>query len=377
MTADILDLAVRQGFEPPRGPYFLSHSVGLLAKAALDGFESGFVRPWKAGDAAAWDHWLAAIERFRASLAPLIGADAQDICPQTNISSALTKILFSLPERARRKRIVLTSDDFPSAGFVLGQARRLGYELHMIPGGARLADPAAWATAIRDDVQLVLATHVFSNSAVLAPAAEIAARARERGVFSVLDIAQSAGAVPVDLASWAPDFAVGTSVKYLCGGPGAAFLWARKEVARRAAPLDVGWFSHEAPFEFDIGDFRYADGALRYWGGTPSVAPYALAAGACRTLADVGVAAIHAHNQALLTRLAEGLPPSAIISHAKAGERGASLIARPRDADAAMRALDAAGIAYDRRAGGVRVSVHLYTSTDDVDALIKALRAGA
>src|SRR5207249_8661704 len=91
----------------------------------------------------------------------------------------------------------------------------------------------AWTPAFQDDVQLVLATHVFSNSSVLAPAADIARRARERGVFSIVDIAQSAGAVPVHLEAIQPDFALGTSLKYLCGGPGAAFLWTQRETAAK------------------------------------------------------------------------------------------------------------------------------------------------
>ncbi len=372
MRADLLDLAVRQAFEPPAGRYFLSHSIGLQPKAAAEAHQ-GFAEPWRRGDAAIWDHWLAAIARFRERLGPLIGATPADICPQTNISSALTKILFSLPERARRRKIVLSEDDFPTVGFVLAQARRLGYEVQFLPGGARLADIAAWSPAFQDDVQFMLATHVFSNTAVKAPIGEIGARARERGVFSVFDIGQSAGALPIDLDAWRPDFAVGTSVKYLCGGPGAAFLWTKPETAARCAPMDVGWFSHEAPFEFDIRDFRYAEGAQRYWGGTPSVAPFAVAGAGSATLSEIGIDAIFAHNQSLLSRLIDGIPKSALLSHGEAGERGSSAIVRARDVPAAGRALADAGIAHDVRSGGVRVSVHLYTSQDDVDALLKAL----
>jgi selenocysteine lyase/cysteine desulfurase len=368
-----MTLAARALFRMPEGGYFLSHSVGLQPLAAPAALEEGFLEPWRGADAATWDEWLAAIERFRRALSPLIGAAPLDICPQTNISSALTKIIFSLPERARRKKIVLTEDDFPTVGFVAAQARRLGYDLLLLPGGPRLADPDAWTPAFHDDVQLVLATHVFSNTAVKAPLADIARRAHERGVFSVFDLAQSAGAVPVDLSAWSPDFAVGTSVKYLCGGPGACFLWTRKETAARCSPLDVGWFSHEQPFEFDIRNFRYAEGAARFWGGTPSVAPFAVAAAGLKTLGGIGVEAIYEHNQELLTQLLGALPPAALLSHGKAGERGSSAVIAARDADAASAALTAAGLHHDRRKGGIRVSVHLYSSREDVEALIFAL----
>lgn len=360
-------------FHRPAGRYFLSHSIGLQPKRAIDAFDAGYAEPWRRGDGAAWDHWLAAISRFRSALAPVIGAKQDDICPQTNISSALTKIIFSLPERARRTKIVLTEDDFPTVGFVAEQARRLGFELVFLPGGPRLADIDAWAPAFHDDVQLVIATHVFSNTAVMSPAAEICARARGRGVFSVLDIGQSAGTAPVDLGTWRPDFAVGTSVKYLCGGPGAAFLWTEAETAARAMPLDVGWFSHAEPFAFDIHDFQYAEGAARFWGGTPSVAPYAIAAAGAALIGEAGVDAVFAHNQGLLTRLVEALPQGALLSHAKPGERGSHVIISVKDAGDASAALSSAGVMHDTRLGGVRASVHLYTTEDDIDALVAAI----
>lgn len=361
-------------FHRPAGRYFLSHSVGLRPLRTDAAVEAAFVEPWRRGDGRAWDAWLPAIDRFRTALAPLIGASADDICPQTNVSSALSKILFALPERARRRKIVLTEDDFPTIGFVLAQARRLGYELVFLPGGPRLADIDAWAPAFHDDVQLVVVMHVFSNSAVRTPVAEIAARARRRGVFCVLDIAQSAGAVPVDLSTWGADFAVGTSVKYLCGGPGAAFLWTEKDTAARCTPLDVGWFSHAEPFAFDIRDFRYAEGARRFWGGTPSVAPFAAAAAGAETLAETGIEPIFAHNQTLLDRLLAALPNGAALSHTRAGERGGHVIIGVQNPATASAALSAEGFAHDRRMGGLRFSVHLYNTADDIDALVDALR---
>lgn len=373
MSATLDIAAARAAFRPADGRYFLSHSIGLAPRNVEAHAAAGFLDPWMKGDGAAWDRWLAALDRFAAGLAPLIGAAAAEICPQTNLSSAFTKILYSLPERARRRKIVLTEDDFPTMGFVAAQARRVGYELLFLPGGARLADIDAWTPAFNDDVQLVLATHVFSNSAVRAPIAEIAARAHARGVFSVLDIAQSAGVIPIDLKAIRPDFAVGTSLKYLCGGPGAAFLWTGAETAARAAPLDVGWFSHERPFEFDIRDFRYAPGAARFLGGTPSIAPFAVARAGAEAIARFGVEAIEAHVQRLLGRLIDAVPATALLSHGRAGARGAHAILAVADADAASAALEAARIRCDRRMGGLRFSFHLYNDDSDVEALVAAL----
>ncbi len=360
-------------FNKPQGPYFLSHSVGLLPLSARARLEQSFVAPWAAGDGEIWDFWLAAIDGFQRALAPVIGARAEDICPQTNISSALTKVLFSLPVVDGRTKIVLTEDDFPTVGFVAAQAERLGLEPVFLKGGARLADPDAWAPGFADDVHLLHVTHVFSNLGLKAPVADIVARAKAKGVITVVDVAQSAGAVDVAAVDWGADFVTGTSVKYLCGGPGACFLWVNPEIAPRTAPADVGWFSHENPFEFDIRRFAYAPGAKRFWGGTPSVAPYAVAAAGADLIAKEGVAAISAHNQKLIDRMIAALPEDAFLSHIKEGERGCSFIVRPRRLEEAVAALRDAGVIHDRRQGALRFSVHLYTDDKDVERLTSAL----
>lgn len=361
------------GFSKPSHPYFLSHSVGLLPAAAEAGLTRDFFNPWAGGRSDLWPLWLEKIEAWKRSLAPVIGARAADICPQTNISSALTKILFALPERKGQTKIVLTEDDFPTAGFVVEQGRRIGLEPLFIKGGAALADADAWRRAFADDVRLVHVTHVFSNRGVRAPVTEIVRRAKAAGASVIVDAAQSAGAVPVEAQGWGADFVVGTSIKYLCGGPGAAWLWVNPDGADTCAPADVGWFSHENPFEFDIRNFRYAPGASRFWGGTPSVAPYVIAKAGADAIAAAGPAAIEAHTQGLLDRLLARFPAEAVLSHAKRGERGAAVVIRPRRFDEARAALKEAEIAHDERTGGFRFSVHLYTEETEVDRLTQTL----
>jgi selenocysteine lyase/cysteine desulfurase len=351
----------------------LSHSVGLMPCAARAALEASFLEPWAAGTSDIWDKWLAASADFCGALAPVIGARPQDICPQTNISSALTKVLFSLPVKPGRTKIVLCEEDFPTVGFVLAQAERLGLTPVFLKAGANLADPDAWREAFSEDVHLLHLTHVFSNLGLKTPVADIVASARARGVITVVDVAQSAGGVEVIADQWDADFLTGTSLKYLCGGPGAAFLWVNPSIAPRCTPADVGWFSHENPFEFDIRHFAYADGAARFAGGTPSIAPFALARAGAALMARAGVAKIARGNQALIDRILAALPGDAIVSHVKEGERGCALMIRPRNFAAAAAALAEEKIAHDQRQGALRLSVHLYNDEQDADHLIRTL----
>lgn len=364
----------RDQFHLPGKHYFLSHSIGAQPKSYEATITKTYWEPWRSLGDKSWGPWFDALDAFRKGLAPLIGADSDDICPQANVSSGLTKIFSALPERTQRRKIVLTEDDFPTVGFALRQAERLGYELVFLPGGERLADPDAWTPAFQDDVQLVLATQVYSNTSVMAPCAEIARRAREAGVFSVFDIAQAAGAAPVNLNAWDADFALGTSQKYLCGGTGAGYLWARRDTANAIEPMDVGWFSHKDPFEFDIHHFEYAEGAARFTGGTPSIGPYAGATAAQAILNLHGADVIYAHNQRLLSMLIEALPEDALLSCAAKGTHGNAALIKVRNYDSAAADLSEAGIFHDTRKGGVRVSVHLYNDEDDIAALIDVLK---
>lgn len=360
-------------FEKPDGPYFLSHSVGLMPKAARLDLEQAYLAPWANGAADAWDHWLAAIGRWRGALAPILGAEADDLCPQANVSAGLSKILSCLEPQGRRRKIVLCDDDYPTIGFVAAQAQRRGFEIEFLPGGRHMRDPDAWSRVADDDVAFALVTHVFSNRGVKSPVAEIAALARAGGAVVIVDVAQSAGAVEVDAKRWGAHFILGASVKYLCGGPGAAFLWANPETVGAFEPTDVGWFSHRLPFEGDIRRFDFAPKAARFWGGTPNVAPYVLARAGAAAILESGPARVAAHNQQMLDLLLDGAPPNCIASCAAPEARGCAVILRPERVRDAADALSAAGVRFDERAGGLRLSVHLYTDEEDIAAARAAL----
>jgi len=360
-------------FIATEGIYLLSHSVGRPPNTAADALQSNFMQPWVEGDAEVWPAWLACIDQFREALARLFNTTAELVCPQTNLSSGVNKLIASLPMPTGRSTILLSEDDFPSIAFVLQQARHLGYQLKFIPRQENTLDMDVWRRYLTSDVAFALVTHVHSNSGRLQPARDIVHRARACGVVSILDIAQSAGVVPIDLAVIDPDFAVGSCVKWLCGGPGAGFLWVNKDTLERCQPTDVGWFSHEEPFEFDIHQFRYAPDALRFWGGTPSVAPYALAVNSIGIISEIGVDKIRVHNQRLIQQIIDVVDPATVISPAAPEARGGTLVLHVGEHQSQIvEQLRRANIHFDRRASGIRLSPHIYNDLAEINTL-KAL----
>ena len=261
----------RASFHIPDGAYFLSHSIGCLPMTAEQSLQSRGLQPWRTRGAV-WPQWTQAVESFSEAIAELLGAPAHSVCPQANVSSALAKILYALPERKGRKRLLLSEDDFPSLGFVMAQARRVGYELQYLPRGADLLDLSVWDDALSGDVQLALITHVQSDTGARLPAERIARLCREREIFSVLDVAQSAGVIPVDLGELPADFAVGSCVKWLCGGPGGDFSMPRTRYAGSASRSTSAGFptrtrSNSTFASFAIHPGRNDSGAVRQASG--------------------------------------------------------------------------------------------------------------
>lgn len=358
----------------PDGVYLLSHSIGLLPRAAEETVLQVYFDPWRENPADAWTDWLVAVEGFRKALARLFNHAPKWFCPQPNVSAALSKILHALPVEPRRPAVLLAEATFPSLGFVIEAARRTGLQPRFLSSQNAL-DAQAWADAMTPEVGFVLLTHVQSEDGCQQPVADVLRETSSRGIVSIVDVAQSAGVVPIDLAEWQADFIIGSSVKWLCGGPGAGFLWVRPERMAGCLPLDSGWFSHEAPFEFDIHSFRPAEDARRFWGGTPSVLPYVVATAGIQSVEASGVAAVQAHNRQLCTRLMEGLEDVAVVGSRDLSNRGGTLVlATKMPSPEAVARLRAFGIHVDARTKGVRVSPHIYTSADEMDVAIWTFR---
>lgn len=353
---------------PPGGLYLLAHSAGCLPKNAPAALETGLLAPWRAQGGHAWDAWLGEVAGFNAALAALLGGEAQDWCPQPSVSAALFALLSGARFDAGRRTVLVSRHAFPTIGFAAGGLERMGLVLELIEGEP--SDLASWGRVRDKDVAAVVLMHVHSNTGRLSPIAEVAALARAHGVMSVVDIAQSAGVLPIDVTAWRVDGVVGSSLKWLCGGPGAGYLWAAPETSARAAPPLRGWWSHENPFEMDVGHFAYASRAARYWGGTPSVAPYVLAGNAIRQIAAIGVETIRAHNLALMRQLVAAAPQAFVDGFEPARGGGTLCLVAGADIDAR---LTAKGVHFDRRGDVIRLSFAIWNDETDVAEVASCL----
>lgn len=361
-------------FKPSTGSYLLTHSIGLQPKATAKVLEQKFHLPWQSGAEDIWPQWLDHVHEFKQSLANLLNSNAAQFCPQVNISGGLSKVLSGITADKSKCVILASERDFPSVGFVLKQAEKLGFKVRLMASDSDTQDVNTWDEALTDDVAIALITHVHYSTNNLVPSADITALCRAREIISIVDLAQALGIVPIDLASLAADVVLGSCIKWLCGGPGAGFLWLDSDILDSLEPSDVGWFSHQNPFEFDIHHFRYAKSAARFWGGTPSVTPFIAAQSGIKLLSKIGIENISEHNRRLSKKILDSVPENVVASPLDLDKKGGTTVLKFANQKQVEAKLKSEAVLFDSREYGLRLSPHIYTTDEEIDQLIDLLK---
>jgi len=349
--------------------YLINHSLAAMPAAAEDNLHE-YARTWRDRGIRAWaEGWWEMPVTVGDQLGRILGAPAGSIVMHQNVTVAEAIVLSCFTRAGERNRIVYEEANFPSVRY-LYQAQP---ELEVVA----VEDDAAVAEAIDERTLLVPISHVLFKNGEIQDVEPIVRRARDAGAYVVLDCYQSAGVVPFDLTELGVDFAVGGSVKWLCGGPGAGWLYVRPGIAERLEPTLVGWQGHARPFAFEP-ELEYAAGARRFLTGTPNVpALYAATAG-YDVIEEVGVQRIRERSLAL-TRLMIDLCDGAgleVVSPRQESRRGGTVTVSTPDHAACHRELGERGIVCDFRPdpdGGVRLGPHFFNTEDEVRRAVSEL----
>lgn len=357
-------------FEKPNGIYALSHSVGPMTIASKLALNEHYITPWTRLGGDAWPHWLGQIDNFCANIGQVINASPNEICPQINLASGFYSFITAiakLPDYAHKDTILMHEDAFASMGFVVkGMAKTFNLQLVLISGPANNTD--SWQQAFDNNKVLAcLVTHVHSNTSVKSDVAAICAIAKQCQAYACVDIAQSVGIVPVDVKKWQADAVFGSCVKWLCGGPGAGFMYLKNDLIEVLEPDPIGWFSHQNPFEFDINQYTPAISAKRFWGGTPSIAPYVIANASINTLLRIGLEKLHTHNLALKSNLVKNLSSHKVFDNIKNNYQhlGGSLCIETPEEAITRQQLISNQVKFDERNGIFRISLHAVNTIDE------------
>jgi kynureninase len=196
------------------------------------------------------------------------------------------------------------------------------------------------------------------------------------GAHVVLDTFQSLGTVPVDIQALDADFAVGGVLKWLCGGPGVAYLYVRPDLGKKLEPKFTGWFAHENSFEFATGPIRYADPPLRFMNGTTHIPAIEAARPGIKIIQEVGVDKIREKSKRQTARLIEFADRQGwrVNSPREPEQRGGTVSIDMPDSEAVSRELLSRDVLVDwRPKAGVRFSPHFYNTDAEVDAAMAAV----
>ena len=348
--------------------YLINHSLAAMPRRAADRLAE-YAAMWAERGIRAWgEGWWTTPMTVGDQVGRIVGAPPGSTVMHQNVAVAEAVVLSCfLPADARRNRIVYERENFPSVRY-LYQAQP---ELDVVV----CEDDRAIVDAIDERTLLVPISHVLFKTAEIQDVEPIVRRAHELGAHVILDCYQSAGIVPVDVAALGVDFAVGGSVKWLCGGPGNGWLYVRPDLAERLTPTVTGWQAHEAPFGFEE-EMRYASGAARFLTGTPNVPAHFAGTAGYDLIEEVGVERIRA-NSLRQTQLLIDLADEAgfeVRSRREPERRGGTVTVHVPDFPAVHRELAEREILCDFRPdAGLRLGPHFYTSDDELRFVVEQI----
>jgi len=359
--------------------YLINNSLGAMPRGVYDSLRA-YADMWATRGIRAWgEGWWDLNVEVGNQIAKIIGAPPNSVSMHQNISIAQGILLSGFDYSGPRNKVVIEAGIFPSVYYVLRGMLPSHIELCMIPSEddgitipiERIID------AIDERTLLVPISHVLFRSASILDVKPIIEKAHSVGAVVILDGYHAAGIVPFDVSALNVDFYLAGVLKWMCGGPGGVFLYARDDYLKSFKPGLTGWMAHQRPFAFEVADQEWRDDAFRFLNGTPGVPNlYAIRPG-IEVIASVGVENIRQKSMrqtALLIDLADAAGIT-VRSPRDPAQRGGTVTIDPPHAYEVSRELIARQILIDYRANaGIRVSPHFYNSDDEVRLVIEAVQ---
>ena len=359
--------------------HMISHSLGAMPRRTYERLQE-YADTWARRGIRAWEEgWWEMPVKMGDLIGRIIGAAPGEVVMQQNVSTCVAAVLSCFDWSGSRNKIVSEAFNFPSNLYQCHALERLGAQVVTVPSEDGIGVPLErMLAAIDGETLLVFVSHVLFRSSFVQELAAITRHAHEMGAMVLADIYQSAGSVPVDVHALDVDFATGGSVKWLCGGPGAGYLYVRRDLWGKLEPRITGWMAHKRPFAFETGAIDYAEDAFRFLNGTPAIPALYAARSGYEIIAEIGVERIREKSMrqtARLIELAEGAG-FRINSPRNPGDRGGTVVIDVPDGAEVTKELLRRNFLVDYRPGaGIRVAPHFYSTDEEVEVTVHEIQA--
>ena len=360
-----------------RTNYLISNSLGAMPRGVYEAMK-GYADTWATRGVRAWEErwWMLGAE-VGDEIGALMNAPRGSVSTHQNVTTCQAVIASCLDFSGKRNKVVYTDMNFPSVMYFWEAQRAYGARVHMVKTDDGITVPTErLLDAIDENTLVVPVSHVIFRSAYINDAAAIVEKAHRVGAYVVLDTFQSLGTIPVDVQTLNVDFACGGVLKWLCGGPGVAYLYVRPDLGTKLEPKFTGWFAHQQPFNFEVGSTRYTDPPFRFMNGTSHVPSLEAARPGVKIISEVGVAAIREKSKRQTTRLIDLADQRGwrVNTPRDPEQRGGTVSIDMPDSYEVCRELLQRDILVDYRPqAGVRFSPHFYTKDEELDSAIAAV----
>jgi kynureninase len=357
--------------------YLISNSLGAMPRGVVDAMRE-YTDVWATRGVRAWaERWWMLAREVGDEIGALLGAAPGTVSVHQNVTQCQAVVASCFDFSGRRNKVVYTDLNFPSVMYFWEAQRARGARVHMVRNDDSVhVNTERLLDAIDEETLLVPISHVIFRSSFIQDAKAIVERAHRVGAHVILDTFQALGSVPVDVQDLNVDFACGGVLKWLCGGPGTAYLYVRPDLGRTLQPTFTGWTAHEEPFAFEIGPTRYADPPYRFMNGTPNVPALYTAQPGLRIVGEVGVQQIREKSRRQTARLIELADARGwrVNTPRDPDRRGGTVSLDMPNAQDVCAALLARDILVDwRPRAGVRMSPHFYTKDEEIETAVAAV----
>ena len=360
-----------------RKTYLINNSLGAMPASVNDALRE-YTDLWATEGVVAWDTWLPEVANTAAILEDIIGAPRGSMTMTQNVTNGLQAILSCLEYEAPRNQIIHCAGEFPTVEYLLDAQRKLGAEVLRLGDDPLVFPGEEVLEAISPRTLVVVLSHVLFRTAELVDVRPFVEKAHANGALVVLDAYQSMGSIPFSVTELDVDFLVGGSVKWLCGGPGAGYLYAHPNLVDRLEPRFAGWFSHARPFGFEAPPIEYAEGIGRFVGGTPNMPAYYQAREGYKIIREVGVQAIREKARHQTELILEGALERGYTVNTPRSfqQRGNHVTVDVPNAQAVKDELIRRSFVVDYRPGaGIRIAPHFYTTDEECVAILEEIEA--
>jgi kynureninase len=360
-----------------RTTYLISNSLGAMPRAVYDAMKA-YADIWATRGVRSWEErwWMLASE-VGDEIGVLMNAPKGSISTHQNVTTCQQVVASCFDFSGKRNKIVYSDLNFPSVMYFWEAQRANGARVNMVKTDDGIHVPTQrLLDAIDEDTLLVPVSHVIFRSSYINDARAIIEKAHKVGALVVLDTFQSLGTVPVDVQALNVDFTCGGVLKWLCGGPGVAYLYVRPDLAKKLEPKFTGWFAHQNSFGFEIGPTRYTDTAYRFMNGTSHIPALEACRPGLKILAEVGVSRIREKSKRQTARLIELADHHGwrVNTPRDPEQRGGTVSIDMPDSQEVSRELLKRDIMIDwRPKAGVRFAPHFYNTDQEIETAIAAV----